>query len=177
MCRVNQLLVCIFVILCNTTQALQSDHDQPMIAASGSAQLFQASRIGFYRDHVVADQGSTELTANQVIVRWDEHNQVDSAIALGKPANFSTLPHLNGMRAIAHAQRIEYYPKKNQVILLGDASITQNQDVYHAEKIYYDTVTQVIQTPKQAGQQVTIVFKPKSKSGAASVAPSQNNLL
>lgn len=177
MCRVNCAVAWILVMLSNVTQALQSDHDQPMIATSDTAQLLQTTRIGFYRDHVVADQGSTELTADEVIVRWDVHNQVDSAIALGKPANFSTLPHLNGMRAIAHAQRIEYYPKKNQVILLGDAWVKQDQDTYHAEKIYYDTVTQVIQTPKQAGQQVTIVFKPKPKSEAAPAAPAQNKSL
>lgn len=157
----------VMFILFSLTQAstaLSSDRQKPVDVTSDTAVMYQTTHTGIYRDHVVAIQGSTKLTADQVTAKLDAHNQLERLVALGTaavPATFATIPHVNDQPVVAHAHQIEYTPGNHQVHLSGDAWVEHEKDTYRAQIIDYDTLTQGVQTPSgQAG--ATIVINPKS---------------
>lgn len=152
----------LFILLSvtQTSNALPSDRQEPVDITSDTAMMYQTIQTGIYRGHVVAIQGSTKLTADQVTAKLDAHNQLHSLVALGTetvPATFATIPHVHDQPVVAHAHQITYTPNNNQVQLSGDAWVAHEKDTYRAQMINYDTVTQGVQTPPgQAGATIVL---------------------
>ena len=162
--RLRCSVLFIFLGLTQVIYSLPSDRQKPVDVRSDSAQIHHFTRTGVYRGHVIATQGTTQLTADQVIAKLDADNQLQSLVALGtpdKPATFATIPHVHDQAVVAHAQKIAYTPANHQVRLSENAWVAHEKDSYHAQLIDYDTLTQSVQTPGSAGG-VTIVINPKS---------------
>lgn len=159
------------VLVINTCHALPEDRQQPLVATSQQAQMYQNTLTGIYTGNVVAHQGTTLLTANQAIIQLDQQHQVKSAIAVGSeqiPAVYTTVMHPNEAPLVAKAKRIEYYPQTFQVVLLGNAIVTHNKDTYTSQTIYYNTNTQTVVSPKIPGERTTIVIQPQPKTTKSS---------
>jgi lipopolysaccharide export system protein LptA len=158
---VNPIVAILLLILVRISFALPDDRNQTLIATSHTAQMLQTNRTLIYTGQVVAHQGSSALTADQLTMQFDAQHQLDHIIMTGTPTTFATTLKLNEPRFDASALRIDYYPKVHQVILTGDARVLRGNDSYAAQKIYYDLLTQSVYSPKQVGQRVTMVIEPQ----------------
>jgi lipopolysaccharide export system protein LptA len=164
MYRVLSRVFFIFMCVIPVSAALSFDKQKPLDVTSDNALIYIAANTGIYRGHVIATQGTTQLTAEQVTAELDQTNQLVRLVAIGTeavPARFVTLPHRRDQPVVAHAQKIIYTPINNQVRLSGDATVTHAKDSYHAQLIDYDTLTQTVKTPRNTGG-ATIIIHPKS---------------
>jgi len=119
--------------------ALSSDRDQPITIEADQAEADDARRVTVYRGKVVIDQGTLRITGETVTIYYDEQGELAKMVSVGAPARFRQLPDGEKEYRKAHAQRMEYYAKKDLIILLGDAEYGQGQDRLAAARIVYDS--------------------------------------
>lgn len=149
----------------NLSSALSTDKLQPAYIKADSATINHKTKICVYSGHVQLTQGSTVITADTLTTHADAQNQLEQATAVGKFAVYSTLPDNTQLKLVATALTINYYPKKAQVELIGDAKATQGSDSFAGPKINYDIKQQIINSPASKEGRTTIIIQPGQKIG------------
>jgi lipopolysaccharide export system protein LptA len=110
---------------------------------------------------VVATQGSTTVKADKVVVHFNPENKIDNLEALGHPAHFSTLTHLERERLVATANSIEFNPLQSTVRLINNAHVAQSGNVMDSPSILVDLAKEtVVSKPSEKGR-TTIVIQPE----------------
>lgn len=145
--------------------ALSTDKQQPAYIKSDSAVLNHKTKICIYIGHVELIQGSTTITADTLTTYSDAENQLEKTTAVGKVATYSTLPDNTPQKLVATALTINYYPKKAEVELIGDAKATQGSDSFAGPRINYDIKQQIITSPASKEGRTTIIIQPGQKIG------------
>lgn len=148
MSRINNY-VCL-LCLSTASWSLSSDHTQPLHAQAKTADFDQIKHISTYTGTVTATQGSTHLTADKLVVTMDGSNHIKSAIADGEPATYQSTPSVNESDIYARAEKIEYYPDQNKLILIGNAIVTRDKDSFASPRIEYDILRQTVISPTSA---------------------------
>lgn len=146
----------------NQALALSTDQQQTFKIIADSVQIDHETGTNVYHNHVHVGQGTTHLAADLMITHSDIQNQMQEIIATGRQAIYRTLANLQKPELIAVADTIKYYPKQNKVLLLGNAKVTQGQNVFTGPIIEYNTKLQtVISQAKQLGR-TTVVIHPSN---------------
>jgi lipopolysaccharide export system protein LptA len=112
--------------------------------------------------NVVVTQGTTTVLADKLVLLTDKQNKIIEAIATGQYASYSTLTEVNKPILHALAQTIQYYPPSGQVILIGQAHVTQGSNTFSAPRIEYNMNDQTVATPASQLGRTTIVIQPQS---------------
>ncbi len=131
---------------------------------SATANLQQGTVI--YSGSVQAVQGTRKLEGDTLTIQRGPDGNIQSFKAEGNPAKTQEQPSAGGQMAYGQAETIYFLPQQNLVKYLNHAKFTQGGNVFSGDVITYNTVTQVVSSPKvQGGTGVTTIILPAYTQG------------
>ncbi len=142
--------------------SLDDDVDQPLnIVSKEQIADFNENKAIFIKD-VVATQGSMELHADKAEIFRNSNGELKEIKAYGKPTTFKQLQE-NGKVIHSQSSVIEYHPDRNLLILIGRATIWQENSHVDGERIEYNTITKQLKATNNNSQggRVQSTFIPK----------------
>ena len=148
--------------------ALESDSSQPIFIDSNSAAFDEKQQTSTYTGNVNAVQGSIRIDAEKLVVYMKDGNII-KLVATGSPSKFKQLP-AEGKEVIFGEGLInEFYPDKNLLIFMKNASVWQGDAKQSSEYIEYDTKNSLLKAGEASpqGNRVHSVIKPKQQPSKA----------
>ena len=144
--------------LSDTGYGLSTDKQQVAKIKADSVEYNETTGVSTYIGHIIADQGSTHLTADKVQVYYSKQHQIEQITAHGKPVRYKTLPDGKQQPIEAIADQIIYYPTKGKVILIGHGCVTHNHHQFTGPHIeYYIIAKRILSRPDgQSGTTITL---------------------
>ena len=150
--------------------ALQSDRRQPLNVYAPRFEAAKDPGISRFWGGVRLDQGSLKGDAAQATTYTNADNKITRVVLEGTPAHLSQQQD-DGSTMQAQAQRIDYTPDTDTVILTGGAQVVQpGHGSFQGERLVYDTRTGAMQGESAAGGEVHVTFQPRPKPSAARAA-------
>jgi len=146
--------------------ALPSDDQALIYVKSDQFHMENLEGLATYTGHVVIDQGTRHLTANTVIIHRNVNGQIDKMTALGdskNPATFKTLPKPDNQWISGHGLTLYFYPVTHTLEINQAAYLTQSGNSFTGDQIFYNTVTEVVNSPDSQIGQSLMVLQPLSK--------------
>lgn len=174
MTRVARLLG---VLLLGTTTplwALSTDRDQPVIVDADSMELDFNTGERAYIGNATVQQGTLKLWGERIDMKYKD-DELDIAIARGKPAKFKQRPDGETEDVSGRAQKLTLNQKTDTIHMLGKAVLTRGADTIRGHEIHYDINTSRMIAkgrPATAGkkgeqqERTRIRLQPKSKPEA-----------
>ncbi len=156
----TSFVICGCLVFCEV-YALSTDRDQPISLEANSVEIDEAKGVSVYQGDVVVVQGSIRITADKVSI-YQKDKRTEKILAVGKPATFRQMAD-NGQETTGRAAQAEYYADSDELIMTGDAVLTQGKDRAASDRIIYDRKNALIKAGAAAkGQQrVRITVDPK----------------
>lgn len=136
---ITPLLVICIGLSGSTGWALQSDKDQPMELEADSADIDESKGVSIYTGNVVVVQGSINLRADRVTV-YQHGSKPTRIIAEGQPVKFRQLQNDREQYVKGVARKADYLIASEELVLIGDAVLTQGKDSFESDRIVYDRV-------------------------------------
>ena len=130
------LIICLFG-LCVPVQALESDHDQPVLIEADEIDVDIGTGHRILSGNVFVKQGTIRITADEVELFFNGE-QLIKAILQGTPAVFRQRPDHESCDFIGQGQTIESDEVKNIITFKGDASVQMGRNTIFGETIVYD---------------------------------------
>lgn len=159
----KKLFILLLLLTPLLANALSSDRQQKVYIKSDSFSYNSITDTSIFTGNVTFTQGTTHLIASQVTIKRDSHHQLQLVIAKGKRAELWEKPQPDQPIVHAWGNTIKYFPKQNQVILIGKAEATQTDRNIQAPVIHYNTLTKTVTTPASAKGRTSIVIEPPKK--------------
>jgi len=148
--------------------ALTSDANQPVTIDSNTARYNDKTGISVYTGNVVTIQGSLHIESDKLVV-YTRKGQLEKMVFTGKPATFRQTPD-EGQQDI-HGQALtgEFYPKKNKLVLIEEAVVSQGNNRSESELIIYDSKNALIKAGEKHSdsKRVHSVFQSNSATPPA----------
>ncbi|MCQ8104930.1 lipopolysaccharide transport periplasmic protein LptA [Methylomonas sp. SURF-2] len=153
------LLLCVGPAL-----GLESDSEQPVYIDSDSAVYDEKAQISTYTGKVVAKQGSIRIDADKLVV-YLKDGDIIKLVATGNPSKFEQLPAVGKDKMYGEGLINEFYPDKNLLIFMKNASVWQGDARQSSDRIEYDTKNSLLKAGESSsdGKRVHSVIKPKAK--------------
>lgn len=157
--------------------ALSTDKDQPIEVEADYAELDDEKGVTIYKGNVIVTQGSMRIKGDQMTVTYNENDDLDTLIVVGKPAHYQQMPDGSQILDEAEALKMEYHSLKNLIVLINEALVKQEGLRFSGNRIEYDTERSKVyargsQTVKEQtddaksekrNDRVKITIKPKKK--------------
>ena len=146
------------------------NNDRPITLEADKADLNQATGHSTFHGRVKVAQGHTHLHANSADIYSDNNNKLIKAVAHGNATNrahFWTLNERDNAEVHAHAKQITYTPNTHMVILEGNATVKQGNDLYSAPTITYNMQTQHVTSSGNSAGRTVIVIHPDATQQAS----------
>ncbi|MEO6696962.1 MAG: lipopolysaccharide transport periplasmic protein LptA [Gammaproteobacteria bacterium] len=145
--------------------ALLSDKEQAINVEADSVEIDHKQGVSVYKGNVTLTQGSIHLDA-EIVTLYSRNNDVEKAVALGKPAHYRQRPDGKAEDIRAEAQQMEYYTATGKLILLEGAHVWQEQNQFSGNRIEYDTERSVVNASraKSGKERVQVIIQPKKKN-------------
>ncbi len=160
--RKIKLVVLMIALASQSAFALKDDAEQPLnIISKEQIADFEANKAIFIKD-VVATQGSMELHADKAELTRNSNGELQEVKAYGRPATFKQKQD-DGKIVHSQSSIIQYLPEKNLLILIGRATIWQDNSHVDGERIEYNTVTRQLKASNENSQggRVQSTFMPQ----------------
>ncbi|HEU5280680.1 MAG TPA: lipopolysaccharide transport periplasmic protein LptA [Gammaproteobacteria bacterium] len=154
--------LCLFLSLITLpAHALQSDSQQKIHITADTTTYNFKNGITTFTGHVIANQGTTHLTAEKLITKADNKHQIQEVIAYGQDktqAHYLTLPRPN--EAVLHAigDVIHYFPITANVTLQNHVTVQQGENSFQGELILYNMNEQTITVPPTPRGRAVLVY-------------------
>ena len=118
--------------------------------------------LATYSGDVVVVQGERKLMSKTLTVHRGQNGQIESFVAIGKPAKTQDRPSEKSGMAYGQADNIYYYPGDALVKYVNQARFTQGGNVLMGDELNYNITTQVVSSPKvsQETGNTTIILPP-----------------
>ena len=160
--KLSKLLLVGLLLVSSNAYSLKNDTEQPLNVVSKEQLADFNSNKAIFLGNVGATQGSMELKADKAELLRNEQGELQEVIAYGKPATFKQLQD-NGKVVNSQSAIIHYLPEKNLLILIGRATIWQDNSHVNGEKIEYNTVTKQLKATNDNSQggRVQSIFIPQ----------------
>ena len=158
------LLVLCIGLNSSTGWALQSDKDQPMELEADSADIDESKGVSVYTGNVVVVQGSINLQADRVTV-YQRGSNPTRIIAEGQPVKFRQLQDDRKEYVKGVARKAEYTIASEELVLIGDAVLTQGKDSFKSDRIVYDRVRAKVKAGAAAKGKERVKLTIGAKSG------------
>lgn len=116
-----------------------------------------------FQGNVIANQGTTQLTADKVITKTNATHQIEEMIAYGSKtvrAHYSTLARQGDPRMHAYGDIIQYYPLTANVTLQKHVTVKQGENSFQGELILYNMSEQTITVPPTPSGRAVLVYNP-----------------
>ncbi len=145
--------------------ALESDAKQPITIDSNGATYDEKSELSTYTGNVIATQGSIRVNSDKLVVHFKD-GEAEKLVFTGKKAQFKQTPSAGGKDITGQASTGEFYPRRNLLVLMGDATVLQGNGTYSSDYIEYDIKTSLVKagdknSPDNSQQRVHVVIQPK----------------
>ena len=162
MYRANPLFALLLALVSGTAFALDSDSMQPIELAADSVDFNEAEGLSIYKGDVDLRQGSIRLRGDLVTVYQDGLDP-KKVVAEGRPVKFEQ--RIDKGQVKGEALRVEYEVNSENIILIGDAVLTQGKDSMRSDRIVYDRINSVVKAGAAAKgkQRVRITIQPPGK--------------
>lgn len=149
--RKTKLVLLMIALASQSAYALKDDAEQPLnIISKEQIADFESNKAIFIKD-VVATQGSMELHADKAELSRNSNGELQEVKAYGKPATFKQKQD-DGKLVHSQSSIIQYLPDKNLLILIGRATIWQDNSHVDGERIEYNTVTRQLKASNENSQ-------------------------
>lgn len=158
---------CLFnVLYCTPSNALENDVKQPIIIDSNAATYDEKSEQSTYTGNVVSTQGSVRVNSDKLVVYF-KNGEAEKLVFTGKMAKFKQTPSVGAKDITGEAGKGEFYPKRNLLILIDDATVWQGNGTYSSDYIEYDIKTSLVKAGEKnanvstnSKQRVHVVIQP-----------------
>ena len=160
------------LLLSGAVFALETDSEQPIYIDSDHATYDEKQETSTYIGNVHATRGSIKIDGDQLVVYMKDGN-ITKLVSTGKPSKFRQLPSVGKEEMFGEGLINEFYPDKNLLIFMKNASVWQGDAKQSSEYIEYDTKLSLLKAGEHTndGKRVHSVIKPKpqaqSKSGSS----------
>ena len=131
------------------------DKEHPFYIASDRAQLDGQRGITVYEGNVELIQGTLTIFADKITI-YNHRKNISEIIASGQPARYQQKAGIEQGDIIAKANMIRYLLTKRNILLQGDASITQDGATFTGEVINYDIDSTVMRASSDRRVQMVI---------------------
>ncbi len=150
---------------------LSSDQYKRMTITANSVEINDERGLSKYGGPVIIIQGSMRITAQTVIVYHNKQRKITRIMAYGRPARYKVRPDKEPYDLRSSANRLEYYPSKNQMHMFGNARVKQGPRDFRSHQIKYNLLTNHVNAgssrgKKQTGkgkERVNIIIGPSKK--------------
>jgi len=162
MYRARSFLAAALLLACAGAAALESDRDQPIELAADSVDIDEGKGLSTYKGDVDLRQGTIRVRADVVTVHQNGRKP-SKIVAQGRPVKFEQQSTKGPVKG--EAQRVEYEVNSENLVLIGDAVLTQGNDSMRSDRIIYDRVKSVVKAGAAAEgkQRVRISIEPPGK--------------
>ncbi len=128
-----------------------------------AVELDERALTSRYRGNVEIRQGLMQLLAEQVVVHHRPDRQPERIVATGSPARYQQQSDNDQPDVHGQAQRIEYDTTRNELILIGEAILTQGQDQFRSDRIIYHQINKSVLagSSAQGSERVKITIHPE----------------
>lgn len=143
---------------------LETDSEQPVYIDSDTAVYDENTQVSTYIGNVIATQGSIRIDADKLVV-YLKDGDIIKLVATGKPSKFEQLPAVGKEKMYGEGLVNEFYPDKNLLIFMQNASVWQGDAKQSSDHIEYDTKNSLLKAGQGQtdGKRVHSVIKPKAK--------------
>lgn len=125
-----------------------------------------------YRGGVVITQGTLKITGDTVTITQDANGEIEVFTSVGKPAYYEQKPAEDKEIVKAYGLTIQYYATNERIVLIDQAKVIQQGNVFEGEKIVYDTQRQIVNAGRATGSNVSVprpridmILQPRKKNG------------
>lgn len=166
----NTLISCFWALLascyCSGLLALESDSDQPITIDSNTATYDDVTATSTYTGNVISIQGSILVNSDKLVVYFVE-GDAEKMVFTGNRAKFKQTPSEGADDVTGEALTGEYYPKKNLLVLIDEATVWQGNATYSSKLIEYDSKHSVVKAGDKSSdaKRVHVLLKPKQTPG------------
>lgn len=170
------LLAILMLVAIPPALARQDDRQKPMDIRAGSGLAFMApNRVSKLIGNVSISQGTLKASGGQAELYTDANTQVSRVVLYGSPQKQAHIQQLddNGHLMSGDADKLDYDNISGIAMLIGRASIhQQSQGEIYGDKLVYNSNTGQMTAQARPGEQVHMIFLPKSKPHAPHPAKS-----
>lgn len=144
--------------------ALETDKDQPINIDSNTATYDDATSTSIYTGNVISIQGSLRVESDKLVVYFKD-GDAEKLVFTGNKAKFRQTPKEGDEDITGEAMTGEYYPKKNLLVLIENATVWQGNGTYSSNLIEYDSRSSVVKAGETASdaKRVHVTLQPKAK--------------
>jgi lipopolysaccharide export system protein LptA len=158
------LFACLLLCLAKA-QALPTDKEQSIQISSDTASIDSKQGTTILSGAVKLTQGSLEINADKITLRYDNNQKLESLFAEGAPARYQQQPSADKAMIHAEASNIIYTVSKDHVTLDKNAYVEQNNATTRGGKIDYDIASGTVKASGAGNESGRVEF----------VIPPQNN--
>lgn len=153
----------VLVLVPAVSQALPDDTEQPIHIRADRAQIDRHAQTIVYSGSVQVDQGTMRLTADELIVEYEDQSVVRIS-AQGQPARYQQELENDLGQVRAGARSIVYDTRQERLELAGDAVLTQGGNEIMGESIRYDIIAGRVDAEAGDERPVRVTVQPPSRS-------------
>lgn len=153
-------------LLPTMASALPGDRNQAIEIESHEAIREDAKGLTVYTGDVSITQGTIKIRADKVTVQ-STNNRVTSIVCTGNPASYQQQPKPESALVIARGDTIRYSLDSDVILLLGNASLKQEEATLNGERIEYDLKQEVIRAKggqENGKERIRMVIPPSQQS-------------
>jgi lipopolysaccharide export system protein LptA len=146
--------------------ALESDPDQPITIDSNTATYDDVSSTSIYTGNVISIQGSIRVNSDKLVVYFVD-GDAEKLVFTGNKAKFKQTPNPGAEDITGEALTGNYYPKKNLLELIDEATVWQGNATYTSDLIEYDSKHSIVKAGEKTSdaKRVHVLLQPKQKTG------------
>lgn len=137
---------------------LNTGNKDPISIESNNLELDQQQGLATYLGNVILKQSGKELLADKLVIYKNAQGKIDKVLAYGKPAQYTGTNKEEPV--FGEANKITFLPGNQDMILEGQAKLTQKKDSFTAPFITYNFQNKMIRSKSQEGIRPTIIFHP-----------------
>jgi lipopolysaccharide export system protein LptA len=167
--RNKKIIACFWALLASSYSpgllALESDSDQPITIDSNTATYDDVTATSTYTGNVISIQGSIRVNSDKLVVYFVE-GDAEKMVFTGNRAKFKQTPSEGAEDITGEALTGEYYPKKNLLILIEEATVWQGNATYSSKLIEYDSKRSIVKAGDKSSdaKRVHVLLKPKQEA-------------
>ncbi len=165
-----------FVSFSPMAWGLESDRQQPIEISADSAELDENNYTASYTGGVVLTQGTLRIVADKLTITATADGKVKKVTAAGQLAEFSQQPEPGSANLTAKAELIDYLVEDEKILLKGQASAVQQDNLFKGDIIQYDLRNKKLQaegaTEEQGGSgRVKMILQPQITTHKEALQP------
>ncbi len=152
------------LFLSQAVWALKSDRDKPLKISANHVVVNNQRGVSHYKGDVQIKQGTLIIRADEVFV-YLVKGKLQKIVINGKPASFEQQPDNKQALVKSRAEEMEYFSKKELLVLKKNAEVLQGGNSFRGDHIEYDTYHSIVRANKDAGSKTRVhaIIQPREE--------------